>query len=138
MLIGMFFLGNVMITPQQRNQVEIYSSVCGSFWGKLGGALSSEVAENCRQVQIFGQILSLEPLIYITGFALLVIGLIIPSGRKEVIVREVIKEPLEKPESMVKKGDEGEEEKIKSKVRFCSNCGAKVKGKYCTKCGEPV
>lgn len=133
-LIGMFLFGNFFISPQQRNQIQLAKSACGSFLGQLGGALSPDIAESCRQVQGIGQILSLEPFIYMVGFGLLVIGLILPSGKKEVIVKEIIKEP----NFEVKKENDLEDKKIKSKVKFCSNCGAKVKGKFCTKCGEPV
>lgn len=137
-LVGMFFIGNIIITPQQRNQVELASGICGSFWGKLGGALSPEVAEECRKAQTAGQILSLEPFIYIVGFGLIVLGLALPSRKKEVqIIREVIKEPVKElehePEIKSKKRI-----RKRRKVKYCSNCGAKVRGKFCGKCGRAV
>ena len=135
LLAGMFFVGNIIITPQQRNQVELAGGVCGSFWGKIGGAISPDVAEQCRQAQTFSQILSLEPFAYIIGFILLVVGLAIPSKKKEVI-REIIKEREPKPEIEVEKIRK--RIAIEPKVKFCSRCGAKIKGKFCTKCGRKV
>ncbi len=115
LLVGMFLVGNIIITPQQRNQVELASGVCGSFLGKIGGAISSDVAEQCRQAQMISQILSLEPFVYIVGFILLVVGLAIPSKKKEVI-REIIKEREPEPRIEVTEKPKIVKEKERPKI----------------------
>jgi|UniRef100_A0A7C3WLZ3 hypothetical protein len=136
---GMFFLANVYITPQQKQQLELISTACNfNIWGipvgQIGQAISSDVAQKCEQVKTVKQILSFQPFVYILGIILLVVGLVI-GGKKEVhVIREVVKEPEEEIE-------DGTEEKAKKKgYKFCSECGAKVKAgeKFCGNCGNKL
>ncbi len=162
MLIGMFFLSNVYITPQQRNQIELSSSACGSSLGTWAGALSSDVAEQCRTLQNVGQILAVEKYVYLGGFGILVLGLLIPGRKKEVIIREIVREPKEIEEAEIETSSEREDtpvpkanlyvcNKCKMKVsendefcpncgnrlnKFCSKCGTKIKGRFCANCGK--
>lgn len=131
-----FFVGNVYITPQQRNQIDLAGSGCESALGKIAGALSSGVAEDCQKIQLAKNVLSFEPFVYIAGAGLLVLGFLIPSGKKEVkIIREIVKPQIE-PEDI--------EEKIpkhtKKTSKFCGNCGTKVStnSKFCSDCGEKI
>lgn len=149
MIIGMFFFSNVMITPQQRSQIDLADSACGSVFGKIGSAISGQVAEGCQQATTYNQILSLSGPVYLFGFILLLLGLVI-GGKKEVIKERVIERPKvkkqtnEEPEEEIDevkpKVKESNEEKSKEskKLKFCSNCGAKVKGKFCPDCGEKI
>lgn len=79
MMAGMFFVGHVMITPQERSQIELSNSLCDSPLSSLVGAFSSGVAEECEKVGFLGMALSLEPFIYLIGFVFLVIGLALPK-----------------------------------------------------------
>lgn len=142
LIVGMFFLANVYITSQQKQQLELVNSVCNfNIWGipvgQLGQAISPDVAQKCEQVRTVKQILSFQPFIYILGFILLVVGLAI-GGKKEVhIIREVIKEP----EKEVEETEEKPREKIKKgRYKFCSGCGSKVKAeeKFCGNCGSKL
>jgi hypothetical protein len=142
-LVGMFFLGNIFITPQQKQQLELVSTACNfNIWGlpigQIGQAISPETAEKCEQVKTAKQILSLQPYIYIGGFVLLVLGLALPSGKKEVMVREVVKGPKEIEEIKIKKEPKPGVRVVKPKIKFCTNCGAKVKGKFCSNCGKKL
>ncbi len=139
---GMFFLANIYITPQQKQQLELVSSACnfnifGIPIGQIGQSISSDIAQKCEEVRIVKQILSFEPFAYLLGFILFVIGLVI-GGRKEVhIIKEFVKEPEEELEEGV------EEKSIKSNkkvYKFCSNCGNKINPgeKFCGKCGNKL
>jgi hypothetical protein len=121
LLIGMFLIS------------KLAKSACGSFLGKIGGALSPKIAEACEQAQTNGRILSFEPYVYIIGIGLLALGLIFPSGKKKVIVKEIIKTVYKEP-----KKEELKKEPTKRKVKFCRKCGAKVRGKFCKKCGAKL
>ena len=144
MIFGIFFFTNIMITPQQRSQIEIANSLCGSSFlgiplGKIGQAISPETASECNTVGGISQIFSLAPIGYIVGFLLLVIGLAIGGGKKETIIREVVKPVTAKGYDLDEDVDSEEEIKtVKEKVKYCKNCGEKVKGNYCSGCGEKV
>ena len=139
-IIGMFFFTNVLVTPQQRQQIELARSACGFQLfgiplGQIGQALNPEAAQACQQAQTYSQIVSFEMPAYIIGFILIVVGLVI-GGKKKEVIREIIREKSsEKHET---KEEEEEPKKKETKVKYCTNCGTKVKGKFCSKCGEPV
>ncbi len=152
MIIGMFFFSNVMITPQQRSQIDLANSACGSAFGKIGSAISGQVAEGCQQATIYNQVLSLSGPVYLFGFILLLVGLVI-GGKKEIIRERVVKQPkirqqareeseeeIDEVNPKVKEAKESNEEKTREskKLKFCSDCGAKVKGKFCPDCGEKI
>jgi len=140
---GMFFLVNVYITPQQKQQLELVSTACNfNIWGipvgQIGQAISSDVAQKCEQVKTIKQILSLQPFVYILGFILLVAGLV-TGGKKEVqVIREIVKEPEREAEGEM---EEMSKEKIKKKgYKFCPVCGSEVKPgeKFCGNCGNKL
>jgi hypothetical protein len=138
-IIGMFIFGNVLITPQQKNQIKLASSLCGSPLGAIGGSVSSDVANGCQQVGFLGTILNYELFIYFGGIILLVIGLAIPSGKKEVI-REIVKEKSTQKEEPEEEIEEESEIKKPAKFKYCSDCGTKVskKSKFCIECGKEL
>lgn len=92
----------------------------------LIGALVAVIIGYLFSITIIGAIIGV-PLILL-GLFLLIVGIFLPEKkrRKEVIVKEVVRETVQQPVEPVKKAN------------FCSNCGAKVKGKFCSKCGESI
>jgi preprotein translocase subunit SecG len=150
-LIGMFIFSNVIITPQQKQEVQLANSVCnlnvGLFGfnipiGQAAQALSPEVAQQCNSVSTIAKILSYETYVYIIGFIILILGLAL-GGNKEVI-REVVREKSEKSEEEPEEEEEEKEEhkskKGKSKVKYCSECGSenKIGDKFCENCGKKL
>jgi len=144
MILGIFFFTNIMISPQQRSQIELANKACGSSFlgipiGQIGQALSPEIARECRNVSGISQIFSIAPFGYLIGFVLLIAGLAIGGEKKETIVREVVK-PMPARDYELDKDIDFEEElkSEKKEIKYCRNCGAKVKGKYCSECGERI
>lgn len=140
LLAGMFFVGNVFITPQQKEQIKWARGACNfPLFGSLSKALSADVANTCRNIETAYKIMQFSPYVYGFGALLFVLGLILPSEKKEVkVIREVPTpitraEKLEKPEEKVTKVSE-------KTYKFCGNCGAKVSKniKFCSKCGEKL
>jgi len=85
-LIGTFFLTQVMITPQQRQQIELANQLCGANIfgipvGQIGQAASPDVANKCQEASNISQVMDMAPFGYIIGFVLLVAGLAI-GGKK--------------------------------------------------------
>jgi hypothetical protein len=149
-LIGMFVFSNVLITPEQKQQVQLANSLCNANVnvfgfnlpiGQSAQALSPDIAQRCQQVSIVAKILSYEMYIYIVGFVLIVLGLAL-GGSKEV-VREIVKEKREKkPEKPEEETEEKESEKyVKKKgIKYCSECGSsnKISDKFCGSCGKKL
>jgi len=139
LIIGaMFFFSNILITPQQKSQIKIASSLCNSPLGSIGGAISSDVATNCQQIGFLGTIIGYETFIYLAGIVLLVIGVAIPSSKKEVHVIKEVEKPKEETEDELYFEKTETKGKKSNEYKFCSKCGAKIskKSKFCTKCGE--
>lgn len=149
-MVGMFLFSNVIITPQQKQEVKLVNSLCnvnvGLFGfdipiGQAAQALSPEATEQCQQYSLISKIISYEMYVYIIGFVILVLGLALGGGGK-TIIREVVKESHEKVEDEEEPEEETEEEpkikKGKLKTKYCSNCGTKLKvgHKFCGKCGK--
>ena len=138
-LILTFFITQVMITPQQKQQVELAKQACnfnvfGIPVGQIGQALSPDIASKCEQVQTASLIMTWGWVGYVIGFILLVGGL--ATGGKKEVVREIIRESVK-----AHKEDVEETPKIsKGKGKFCGNCGEKISSgdKFCPSCGEKV
>jgi len=149
-IVGIFLFTQIMITPQQRQQIELANKMCGASFlgipiGQMGQSLSPNGAEMCRQVGIYSKIFSLSPIAYIIGFILIVAGLA-SGGKSKEIIKEVIREPMiiEKHIEKEEKRGETEEknttvkkEKV-SKIKYCPDCGSRVKGRFCPNCGKKV
>ena len=152
LLIGMFIFSNVLITPQQKQEVQLANSLCNLNIGLFGfnipigqgaQALSPDIAQKCQNISTIAKILSYEMYVYLIGFILVVLGLAL-GGHKEV-VRDVIREKTRKEEEPSEEEPE-EEEKTpkrhikKKEVKYCSNCGNEVKvgEKFCGSCGKKL
>jgi hypothetical protein len=144
-IVGMFIFTNILVSPQEKAQIGLTNQACGSIFGQIGSAISGQVAEGCQNVQTYSSIASLSTPAYFIGFILLIAGLV-TGGRKKTI-KEVIKEipsgknltkEVEEEEESEEPEEEIEEIEEKPKVKFCASCGTKVKGNFCTKCGEEL
>lgn len=104
------------------------------------------IVEKCNQLATLLQILSFEIYIYAFGFLLLVLGLVLGGGKREII-REVVREKAHKEEESEEEPEEEEQEKEetkskkgKSKVKYCSECGSEnnTGDKFCKDCGKKL
>jgi ribosomal protein L40E len=164
-LIGTFFFTEVMITPQQRQQIEIANKMCGASIfgipvGQIGQAVSADAANACKQAGDAYQSMSMAPIGYILGFILLVIGLVAggkkgdsepKSKHKKTVEEEKFKCDVcgkiyanQKEAVRCEARHEFEKEPDKKteilKTKFCKKCGTKIKEgvKFCTKCGNKL
>jgi len=147
LLIGTFYVAEIMITPQQKQQLDLIKQLCniniyGIPLGQIGQALSPNLADQCEQVRITSLVMTWSWAGYVVGFILLVLGLAL--GGSKTIIREVIREPqtfyekeYEEEPKIIKKSDK---KMKKETVSFCSNCGKKLSGdeEFCSNCGEKI
>jgi heme/copper-type cytochrome/quinol oxidase subunit 1 len=147
-VIGTFVVANIIITPEQRNQIEIVNQMCGFNLfgvplGKIGQAVNPEIAQQYQQIGILGKFFSVTPYLYAVGFVLIIVGLVLGQKTKEVV--KVKEKPVsvskEEPEEVEEEEDtEPETKKASKKAKFCIECGNKLKpeDKFCGKCGTEV
>ena len=116
------------------SEMRIYRTQIEATCGSPVAAMFPEAAEYCMKMQSFQGIMSIEPYAYVGGFVLLILGLILPSGKKEI--REVAREPLREAiaTDVIVCPECGEENKTTAK--FCDGCGELLR--RCSVCGEPV
>ena len=127
-IVGLFLFTNVLITPQQKTQINWAKGACNfPLFGSLAKGLSGEVANRCAQYEVLYKIFQFSPYIYGIGGILLFFGLI-AGGRRERIVEKVIYVDRKRKEN----------KKEKPAPKHCPNCGTKIKAKYCNKCGKKV
>lgn len=142
LLVGTFFLTQVIVTPQQKQQIELVKTACnfnlfGIPVGQIGQAISPDAANTCEQVRMASLIMTWGWIGYLIGFILLVAG--VATGGKKEIIREIIREPAKHKEKVKEEGsEETEKPKSKKKGNFCAHCGEKltVADKFCPSCGE--
>ena len=147
--IGTFLFANVLLSPTQANRIKTANSACNSFLGNVFGSVNEQAARDCKKATFLGTILNLEPLIYIFGIILIIIGA--ASGGKEKVVERVVEKPVQREMESIKK-DKGtqssskfpksvnEDQKESEKIKYCTNCGSEVKEgvNYCPECGEEI
>lgn len=127
------------ITPQTRSQLKIADQLCKSSFlgipiGQLAQAIDPNIASNCSAVDRLLLLVKLEIPLYFIGFILLLIGF--ATGEEREVTRGVVKRrPKKKYKIKAKKQQTKAKKEIK---KFCSNCGARVKGKFCPKCGRKI
>lgn len=136
-IIGVFYLTNIYLTPQQIQQIELANYVCNLEvmdipLGALGRAISPDAANECEKVEMIMPVIKYRLYLYGLGILLIIIGVAI--GNKQIVKEVVHITHHEEKKEPVKK----EEEKTVTKARFCRKCGTKLKPgtKFCNKCGN--
>ena len=127
-ILGVFYLTNIYVTPQQTQQLLLADSVCNSAIGSIAGALSGDIARECEKIRTIAPIFYQRMNLYIFGLLLIIIGMFMGSSNTK-IVEEYIDEPIKKSTPNKKE--------IRDKIH-CESCGKSVSknAKFCKHCGE--
>jgi len=140
---GMFFLANVYVTPQEKQQVALIDQACnlnlqGIPLGQIGQSLNADAAQICERAKFAKQIMAFEMYGYGLGGLLLILGLV-TGGQKEVHVIREVERHSAREEAEDEEDEDAHVDKKKSKgdKTFCAECGSPVtkKDKFCKGCG---
>ena len=142
-LVGTYYVLNIYITPQQKQQLALAQVACnanigGIPLGQIGQMVSSEAAQACSQAATLSQILSVGPIGYLVGAGLVILGLVIGNGkkRKKVVYEEEEEEP-EEEEAEVEEEPEETEQIVKVRCKKCKTLNEE-EAKFCKKCGKKL
>jgi len=85
LMILLFTFGfSSSISAQQRGLLQIAGGACNSPLGTIGSALSATIAQDCQKISNINLLLSLVPVAYILGGLLFLLGLVIPSHKRNL------------------------------------------------------
>jgi hypothetical protein len=69
-----FVLANIVFTPSMQGDAAAATEACGSFWGRLGSALSGQIAEECQEQRALYALFVVEPIAYVIGAIMIIAG----------------------------------------------------------------
>ncbi|MDD4251241.1 MAG: hypothetical protein PHX27_03555 [Candidatus ainarchaeum sp.] len=80
-LIGTFLAGNYY-TLQQQSEMQLKGDLCNTNLGNIFSGFSDNVAKECESINNTNFLLSLVPIGYLLGIALVIGGIAIPIIKK--------------------------------------------------------
>jgi len=114
-LIGTFYVANIYVTAEDKQDIKSNYNLCESKIGSVGKFISNKVTSGCEDNTYKYYLLSYHWIAYIIGGILLIVGI---AGKSNVNNK---KETIEE----------------KTRNRICIKCGTETydKDEFCPKCG---